>query len=328
LAALTQRLKHWYTMSHILPQPENPEVEAGRLAEEFLKELVDSNLKFKNGYAFLGKRIPSARHSRRFEVDLIVLTRKHIHVLEVKNWSGELYTEGRFWIQTRRNGTEVEHPSLTSHNHEKKEALISFLKTQGISIDPAIISQKIIFMNHRLRILSQSIIDNPNVIQAHELDRYLATQRGTSGAERFVHSVIELLLDKEKSGIVLGGLFKSMHGQDFKAAIAALRSLETWDQLRLYGGKTLVGDGLQLITQEGTVDLKALPNGGKFRLKWLRSKVMGLLLCGFGSVPIGKLHLPGDKILLTPDDQIKFHLAMEERPSFIPAREVDQFIRG
>lgn len=94
MADVVDRLKAWRDLMRADYTPEDPEVAAGRAAEQFLRTLVESNLKHKGAYCFLGKRVPSQRHKRRFEIDLVVLTKKHLHFLEVKNWSGDLVERG------------------------------------------------------------------------------------------------------------------------------------------------------------------------------------------------------------------------------------------
>ena len=328
MAGFNEGMRSWHGLTKRKEQPEDPETIAGKLAESFLKRLVDSNLRYKNGYAFLGKRIPSYLYGRRYEVDLIVLTPKQVHVLEVKNWSGTLQAREDQWIQTRRNGDEIKHPHHIAHNQEKKEALISYLHSQGVPVNPSCITQKIIFMNNRMRILSPEIRKDPHIIEARELGRYLDSQWGNSSAEKIVHSIMEVLLERERSNQAEEAFLKSVQGKYFQQTLFLLHSLETWDILRLHGGKTLVGDGLQLITKKTSVDLKKLPSRTQYPVIWSQPTALLYLLCLLGKTSVGSVNFTNRKIAITPHDKIIFHLVREPKPTFIPAGEVDLFVRG
>jgi len=321
------RLQEWRDLARAERTIEDPAVVAGRAAERFLRTLVETNLKHKGAFCFLGKRVPSQQHRRRFEVDLIVLTKKHLHFLEVKNWSGELLENGENWVQIRRSGDHIDHPNLTTYNSQKQEIVVEHLRSQGVELDSSYFSQKIIFMNQNLSI-SPGIASNPDVVPWDRLNDYLATQRGASYAERFVHSVIQMCLDSEKSSLVLDGLFHSMNKRHFDTAIEIFSTLETWDKVVLHGGKVLSGDCLKLITTSSTVDLKSLPSGIRCKVTWTRSKIIGLLQALLTKIQLGKIGLPDNRMSVKPTDILKFHCAGEEKPWEISMRNVNLIVRG
>lgn len=214
----------------------------------------------------------------------------------------------------------MEYPNLTTYNSEKREVVVEYLRSKDVELDASYFTQKIIFMNPRLRI-DRKITENPDVVPANKLAHYLATQRGSSYAERFVHSVVEMCLDSEKSGLVLDGLFHAMPTQHFAAAQEALAKLETWDKAVLHGGRVLAGDALKLFTRSRTVDLKALPSGTRCPVRWTRSKVIGLIQSLVCSAPLGVVRLPDGSIPIQPNvDMLKFHAAGDEKPSEHPMR--------
>lgn len=327
MTAVLDRLKLWRDLMRADYTPEEPDVEAGRAAEEFLRTLVETNLKYKGAHCFLGKRVPSQRHRRRFEIDLVVLTKKHLHFIEVKNWSGDLSDVGANWVQTRRSGEQVEHPNLAQYNSEKHDVVVEYLQAKGVNIDATYFAQKVIFMNPRLRI-SPAIAQHPAVVTAHRLHEYLATQRGASFAERFVHSVVEMCLESDKSAIILDGLFHAMSSDCFKTAKDALSALETWDKVVLHGGRVLSGDALKLFVGSETVDFKALPSGSFCPVRWNRSKVLGLVQSLVLSYPLGRIRLSGSNIAVKPNDILKFHAAGDEKPSELPMKNIDMVLRG
>jgi hypothetical protein len=271
--------------------------------------------------------VPSRRHQRKFEIDLMVLTRKHIHFLEVKNWSGELVEQGNRWVQIRRGGEKVEHPDLTAYNSQKQEAVVEYLRSKGVELDKSFFSQKIVFMNQNLK-MSKGIAANPDVVSCERIGQYLSTQRGASFAERFVHSAIEVCLDFESSSRLLGGLFQAMPGSRFDAALDALSSLETWDKVVLHGGKVLTGDCLKLFTAASTVDLKSLPSGTRCRIRWTRSRFLALAKALLTSWPLGKIQLPDRRMPVKPKDRLKFHAVGEEAPCEMALRNIDCIVRG
>lgn len=324
---LSDRLSEWREMTFIETEAEDPEIIAGRQAEKFLMQLVESNLKYKGVHCFLGKRVPSRQNNRRYEIDLIVLTHKHLHFLEVKNWTGEVQILGSNWVQIRRNGEKISHPNLTKYNSYKQDVLIRFLEDRGIVLNKSYFSQKIIFMNERL-VLEPSIKNDPFVIPRNRLNNYLTTQRGSSFGERFLYSIIEACLDFENSKIVIDGLFKAMPQKYVSKIKKNLASLGTWDKIGLYGQKILTGDVLKIKLGHRTINISNLPSGSKLNFSWTRNKVLGLIKALATTLPTGNLFLSGEKIAIQPNDLIKFHPAGEKKPIQFPISHIEWIIKG
>jgi hypothetical protein len=307
--------------------PEDPEIIAGRQAEQFLLQLVETNLKYRGAYCFLAKRIPSKIYKRRFEIDLMVLTKKHLHFLEVKNWSGEVIASESNWIQIRRNGEQIDHPNLVEYNSTKQQVVIEFLRENGIDLDRSYFSQKVIFMNCALD-LDPIIANNPNVVPPDRLDDYLATQKGSSFAERIIHSIIEICLDLEKSETIVEGLFRAMPSRLFKKIKKLFCNLGTWDKVGLYGDKVLTGDVLKFYIGEKIIDTTQFQSEDHIRISWTRNKIVGLMKSLATNLPIGILRLQDNKIPVQTNDTIKFHPAGEKRPIQFALSHVDWIIKG
>ena len=323
----TDRLKEWWLLLDTVEHLEDPTVEAGRQAETFLQTLVETNLKYKGAYCFLGKRVYSHKFKRRFEIDLIVLTKKHIYFLEVKNWSGQVVRKDNEWLQIRTNGEIIRHPDLTKYNSQKQKALISFLKGNHIDLKQKYFSQKVIFMNPNLQ-LAPDIFKNPDVIPFQHLQDYLRTQKGVSVSERVIHSIIDICLESEKSAIIIDGLFGAMNKNMFNRTQKLLSGLETWDKVVLHGGRVVTGDLLKLYTATKNIDLKRLPSGTKCKVSWNRSKVLGLAQALLTKKSLGTIKLPNEKLSISPSDTIKFHFAGEPSPSIISVKDIEMVIRG
>src|SRR5690554_1030515 len=224
---LRDRLSLWREVILAKPQEEDGAIEAGRKAEEFLHQLIKNNLAFKGGYAFAGKRIPHPTERRRYEVDLVVLTNKKLHIIEVKNWSGDVFVnEAGDWVQSRRSGEHVEHPPLTKYNEEKTKALIVYLAAHGVDVPEDFISQRVLFMNRNLG-LSAEIEEDPNVIPARRLYRYVGGIRGGNWAESVMRALINVCLDDDNGRIVLDGLYQSIPNEDKRKVASVLSKLNT-----------------------------------------------------------------------------------------------------
>lgn len=323
-----ERLHIWRQLCRVQPLYEDAQVLAGRKAEGFLHQLVRSNLKCKDAHCFIGKRIPSLRDRRRYEIDLIVLTKKQLHVIEVKNWSGELFTRNSQWVQRKRNGEEIEHPDLAQYNARKMQALTQYLQDHGVAVPPGFIRQTVLFMHPGLR-MSSEIATHPHVIPRAMLDAYLKSQRGSSMAERMLHSVVEACLNMENSKVVLEGLFSALHSSQLKSAVAALSELRTWDRVCFYGGRVEQGDMIGLTINGEYIDLKALSAGEGMDFRWVRGKLWSLVWALLTKWPMGLVKYQGKTMLPDIDtDSIHFHRVGDTEPVTIGLAWLSWLRRG
>lgn len=322
------KLKQWRELIQVMPQSEDPEVIAGRKAEDFLSQIVDSNLKRKGAHCFVGKRVPNQEKACRSEIDLIVLTKKQLHVIEVKNWSGLLTEENGNWVQHKNDGQKLIFDNLTAHNSSKLRALIGYLNERGVSIAPKHISQKVVFINPRLK-MSASIANDPNIIPRSRLDSYLNSQKGASFSERMLHSVIESCTSAEAGSIILDGLFKAMTRKQVKATAKSLSELRSWDLVGLYGGKILQGDARKLCIGRHIIDPAPLPQEATINLFWRRNKVGSLLKSYLLNFSLGKTKIQKQRFVLNPiEDYIRFHKAGHPDISNIPLKQIEWIKRG
>lgn len=187
--------------------------------------------------------------------------------MEVKNWSGKLRAEDDGWVQTKRDGSEIKHHHLTQHNAAKSAALLTYLNEQGIYLDRAFASQKVLFMNHNL-IIDKTISKDRNVIQRWQLNQYLRTHKFSSMPERLLHSVIEVCLDSEKSKNLINDIFQALPSDAFSKTIASLEALRTWDRVKLLGGKIIQGDAHDLLTRSASIEMSVFPSDSKIKFSW------------------------------------------------------------
>jgi Holliday junction resolvase-like predicted endonuclease len=327
---MLSRLKEWATLASQVPCAEDPGVVAGRQAEVFLQQIVGTHLNHRGASLWGGRRVPRRDGGRR-EIDLIVCSRKMIHLIEVKNWSGQLIDQGRVWQQVRRSGEVMNHANLIDDNLEKRFLVVKYLRDNGIAIDGDFlrrhICQKVIFMNPRLR-LPHSISSHPDVITWNSLPGYLGEQSPRKAVERILCSVIDLCLWSEASEIVQEQLYGSMSARRLEAIEAAISRLRTWDQLGLFGTKVLIGDLLKLTIGSAVYVRESLEANVPIQLSWTRGKVAGLLKAITGLGQLGKASVGRVTVPLSPNDTVKFHIVGQKSPTVCKLIDIDNIVLG
>src|SRR5256714_12897682 len=110
-----------------------------------------------------------------------------IHLIEVKNWSGQLTVHNGVWRQTRRGGDVVDHGDLIRENRLKRDAVVEYLHDRGLDLNGRFVDEhvvpKVIFTNPNLQ-LDPEVEARTDVISRRELDGYLGRQRQKGLAER------------------------------------------------------------------------------------------------------------------------------------------------
>jgi Nuclease-related domain len=336
MSKLINRLRQWLEIQKIRPVYEAPDVAGGRDAELRLEQMVGSSYQFKNAHVLAGRRIPSKRQGRRREIDLIVCTPRMIHLIEVKNWSGQLGLRNGAWRQIRRSGETVDHQDLIATNRIKRDAVAEYLREQGVPVDDRIVRDhivpKIIFMNPRLE-LEPAIEALPEVISRRKLDKYLGRQRQVGLAERMYSSVIEFCLEFESK---LGGDATRARVDEIPAGlyeriVACLSQTATWDRLHLYGSKVITGDIVGLTVGLKTYrkpELDALSERQPIRIRWTRNGLWGLLKALTGLGRLGRLDAGNARLEISPSDTVAFHAVGEPEPKSHRLVEVQQITPG
>jgi hypothetical protein len=333
---IVSRLRQWSEIQKVRPAIESDAVEGGLDGELLLKELVGASYQFKDAYLLSGRRIPSKRQGRRREIDLIVCTPRLIHLIEVKNWSGQLSVHDGVWRQTRRGGDVVEHGDLIRENLLRRDAVAEYLHDRGLVLDERFVRDhivpKVIFTNPRLE-LDPATEARPDVISRRELDEYLGRQGRKGLAERMFSSLIEFCLDSESK---LGGaLSQGHHGRipprEYEKIVAWLSEVGTWDQLRFYGTKVVSGDLVSLRVGPRTyrkLELVEVSGHLPIRLVWTRGRIVGLLKAITGLGSLGRLYLGRDRLGVTPGDTVTFHAVGDREPSSRKLVELDRIMLG
>jgi len=324
---LSGRWRTWRALRRERPVLEDPGVQSGREGELLLHELVTSRFNHKGAHLFAGRRVPCPRRRMRREIDLIVLTPKLITLIEVKNWSGELIDRGEFWVHMRRGGDEVRHPNLVADNLDKRDTFLDYLRGQGLGLERDFadrhVAQKLVFMNEKL-VVSPSIRAHPDVVTRDKLAAFLDRQRTPGFTQRVFGSVVEFCLGAEAAH----GLTGSIPGERFAALVKCVGDIPTWDRLRLFGGRVMTGDVVNMYVGGRYLPREQLGHGGALGLSWSRG-MWGLfkVLTGWGTV--GKTALPGrGAVALTEKDVVVFHAVGETAPASVPVTRVEEIMLG
>jgi hypothetical protein len=324
--ALMDRLRTWRAARRETPTPEDPAVLYGREAELFLHDLVTAHFNHKGAHLFAGRRVPCPRRRMRREIDLIVLTPRMISLIEVKSWSGELIDRGAVWVQLRRGGGELHHPNLIADNLEKRAAFLEHLRAHGLGQErdfaARFVSQKIVFTNPNLTV-SPSIRAHPDVITRDRLASFLDRQQAAGFAQRMFCSVVEFCMGNEAAQGVTG----TIGGERFAELVKCVADIRTWDRLRLYGGRVLTGDLLQLHAAGRRLPREEIARGS-MRVTWSRGK-WGLFKALTGVGGVGWLTMP-DRALgpLTERDAVIFHAVGEQAQATVPLTRVEEIVIG
>ncbi|WP_432254746.1 hypothetical protein [Limimaricola sp. AA108-03] len=166
------------------------------------------------------------------------------------------------------------------------------------------------------------------VVMHHELKKFLSHQKASGFGERFMMSVLELCLEQEASKIAADGFFSAIQNDDFEAATHAISQLETFDKLKLYGGRVLSGDLLELRANGHSISLKNLPSGKTISVKCRRNKLLLFFAAVLGSSPMICLSEPYQSISVSPCDSVLFHAAGQERPEEFELSRIFSMVRG
>jgi Nuclease-related domain len=330
------RLRQWSEIQKVRPTKESAAVEGGRDGELFLKELLRASYQFKDSHLLAGRRISSKRQGRRREIDLIVCTPTMIHLIEVKNWSGQLSVHNGVWRQIRRGGDVVDHGDLIRENLLKRDAVVDYLRDRGLDLDGLFVDEhivpKVIFTNPKLE-LSPEVESRTDIISRRELDEYLGRQGQKGLAERVFSSLIEFCLNSEsKHG---GVLSQRRHGRipsrQYEKIVAFLSETETWDKLQFYGTMVVTGDLVSLRVGPKTFrkpELVELLGNLPIRLRWSRGRVVGLLKAITGIGSLGSLYLGKNRLGLSPGDTVMFHAVGHREATSCKLVELDRIVLG
>ncbi|XP_002738995.1 uncharacterized protein LOC100374335 [Saccoglossus kowalevskii] len=217
---------------------EEEHVKAGREAEQIVFELLKTEGGIHPDDMFCRIRIPSEFHTRRYEIDIVILTAYGLFAVEIKNWSGEVNTtkDKESWVQRKRkhgdNGASVEyelqHNNAAASIQSKTQLLRNHLIRNGCCLKEKFFHHRVLFVNKNVK-LHEDIASIPEVILPETMSY-------------FVKSFQWSLLGKITSALTPSLLSGQLSYSVMDSARSILSKTGTWDVIELHGGKQLQGD--------------------------------------------------------------------------------------
>ncbi|MDA8153101.1 MAG: nuclease-related domain-containing protein [Acidithiobacillus sp.] len=330
---LRSRIQHWLMLVKTKQVQEDGVKKAGEEGERKVLALMDGHRGLKDAHLFAGRRVPKTKDhplipSRRSEIDLIILTPKAVHVIEVKNWSGEVWEDEenpRQWFRRRRNRDAETIHSVVDVNRAKAWSLCNYLKSNGVTVVAEHIHSHIFFTNPNLKM--DIVIENmPDVVTVHHIGGFLSGT-GTKTLDRIILLMAKLVLDKENSDLVQQGLAGAMPQSMYDQILTELDQLHTWDRLHLHGGAIETGDFLWAKSHGQTLKTDDLHPGEQIRIQWQRGRILSLLKAVMGK-HLGHIITANQKIGVDMQGHVLFHFAGQPEPAMVHVTSVDIIERG
>ncbi|KAL2650245.1 hypothetical protein R1flu_018373 [Riccia fluitans] len=252
---------------------------AGRLAESKVADVFQG---VPGVQVYSSLRIPDTGHRGRREIDIVLLLKRELYVVEVKNWSGEirLQPDGS-WCQIRRNGSVQTHPNIVEETKYRASLLESYIMRRGVKLPQDFVQSKVVLVNEQCR-PEQAIMMQPEVLLADQWQHFLDrnTSRGFTG---WLKKLVKPSTKPE-----------ALNEASRKQLQFILSTAPTWDRVVLVGGSTFTGDFQRFKgTQEDLDALKGVKrsNFSQLSVSHQRSWFPQILGAIFGARPFVKLIL-------------------------------------
>lgn len=200
---------------------------AGRLAELRVAKLFEG---IPGVEVYQSLRLPDPGNRGRREIDIVLLTKRDLFVVEVKNWSGSLHLnhEGR-WVQIRNNGSTVVHSNVLEDLNYRVDLLESYIERRGITLPAGIMQQKVFLVNRGCR-PEQAITMQREVISADQWEHF------------FKNSLVQKDSGWLKNALSSEKAERTLSELERKQLRYILSTAPTWDRLELEDGKIVVGE--------------------------------------------------------------------------------------
>jgi len=220
LTGINERLDLSSQAANPIVRSERAHVQAGRDGENAIRVFLEPL-----GNVHSAVRISDG--AGRKEIDLILQTRTHVYLFEIKNWSGNIeLTEDGKWRQIRQKHytpREIVHENALDKTLEKE---ILFRNKVGLQKNQ--VSSYVVFPNKNA-IIAYGIGRDPRVMSSIEFEQW-AKSMVPNGVEIFSR----LVLPSSWTGGFDAETEKNINFEFSKCS--------TWDEVKLEGGKILTGD--------------------------------------------------------------------------------------
>lgn len=329
---ISERVARWRVLTSVKPLGADAVKAAGDDGERAVLEALQKHRSLKGAYLYSNKRIPNIHvgHAllpgKRAEIDLILLTHRHVHVIEIKNWSGQLDSDTRNplkWVRIKRRHSEPDVcNNVVATNALKLHSLKDYLGKQGVLVSESQMCNYVFFTNQNL-ILSDTLKRLPEIVTVDSI-RSFSSNAGMKTLDKIVIQLAKIVLDKEHADHIGQGLCGVIPDQMHTALDKALDALPTWDKLTLHGGRELAGDLRWMDAWGSRSESNVMQRGHYYRIDWHRNKYVSLLRTLIGW-PLGRVN---HNAIPDPMGTVCFHVAGQERPSVFPLVQVDLIEKG
>lgn len=228
---------------------------AGREAEEDLAAELNERIHGTGWYLATNVRVPDMVQGRGRELDFVLVGPEKAFVLDLKHWSGSasLGPDGTL-VQVNRYGDEKQRIERFMPNlQESADVLIQHNAVRGRGI--ARIIPYLVFDDLQLTI-SDELAQHPNVLTRKQLLAHLPPEaKRMSWAARLLWAIIGFLTGKRPGGAI--DRYEAPT-PEMLGLRATLEELNTWDTIKLHGGKTLRGDILDSLADRSANRLDPL----------------------------------------------------------------------
>jgi hypothetical protein len=210
---------------------------AGDEGEKRLKYFILSNPNFSNSHIFSSKRIFDPTVGHRREIDIIVLTKKMIYIIECKNWAGKIisFNENNPKIIYQANNLvkeERDNPIL-ENIHKVNILYDSILKNISQDIPRRYLTNKIIFINKNM-VYPQNFESGKHVITYKSLQDYFSSEKTVdkfSFQKIVISGILKLIKTEELTELTMSRKYKDLPYYD--KIYNYLNDLPTWDYMSL-----------------------------------------------------------------------------------------------
>lgn len=332
--ALRDRFHHWKTLSSVRPLDEDAVKSAGDAGEKAVLDTLNKHRSLRGSHLYANKRIPNVRQceflpGKRVEIDLILLTHRHVHVIEVKNWSGSLMPcqgNENAWVRHRRYDDEpMQVANVVVVNAIKAENLKEYLRNNGIHVSVEQIRNHVFFTNNRLEV-DNRIANIPEIVTVESLGHF-SMGAGMKTLDKIILQLARLILEQEEADLVGQGLCEAFPESLLTSLVSAFDKLASWDRIVLHGGRELTGDFLWADAWGSRCRPEDLQRGEYYQFRWRRNRYLTLLTTLL-AMPLGMIELHKQSVAADPEGKIYFHAAGQPKPTLFPLVQVDMLEKG
>lgn len=330
--SLSERFAQWQALSQVEPIAEDAVKIAGEEGERAVLNTLQKHRSLKGSYLYVNKRIPNTQRvaallpGKRAEIDLILLTPSHIHVIEVKNWSGRLEPDVNnpdAWVrQLRRDPEPKPYANVVAVNALKVLSLKNYLGQQGIPVAETQLRNYVFFTNTNLS-LAKTIAQMPEIVTVDAVSRFSA-KVGMRTLDKIILQLARVVLEREHADQIGHGLCEAFPEPLHTALEKALDNLPTWDRLVLHGGREVTGDFHWAEAWGSRCLPESLQRGHYYQIAWQYNKYLALIYTLFGW-SLGKIN---DKVQADPNGQLQFHAAGQPKPEIFPLAQITRIEKG